>query len=73
MTTQNFRIDKHHTQLTALARCVHIYGRSDRAGELAALEQDKHESALRWAYCCAGIPAGRIDELMARKACAGAV
>ena len=72
MTNKNFCIDKEHTQLTALARCVHIYGHSDRADELAALEQGKCESAVRWAYCCAGMPAEHIDELMARKVCAGA-
>jgi len=67
MKKKNLDMASNHVELTSLAVQVHILGQAHKARELEKLEADLNEFQIRWAYCCAGISAARIDELMACK------
>ncbi|MDX9865027.1 MAG: hypothetical protein RBT34_09500 [Anaerolineaceae bacterium] len=67
MKKESLDLASSHVALTGLAVQVHILGQAHKADELEQLEADLNEFQIRWAYCCAGISAARIDELIAGK------
>jgi hypothetical protein len=67
MEKKKLNVASNHVDLTSLAVQVYILGHSVKADELKELEEGLDEFQIRWAYCCAGISAGRIDELMTQK------
>ena len=67
MEKKNLDMASNHVELTGLAVQVYILGHAHKADELEKLEAGLNEFQIRWAYCCAGISAARIDALMARK------